>query len=65
MFLWFLWHFGTPLYHLHPPPRLLCLLRLPEEMRAVLASRGAAGVRRIPGEGEELQGASLLHPEDL
>lgn len=36
-----------------------------EEVRPVLASRGAAGVRRLSSDGEEQQRAGLLHPEDL
>lgn len=48
-----------------PAPRPLQLYPLPEEVRAVLAIRGAAGVRRLSGDGEELQGDGLLHPKDL
>lgn len=54
----------SSLVRLNPPdPSNLALL--PEEVRAVLALRGAAGVWRLSGDGEELQGDGLLHPKDL
>lgn len=34
-------------------------------MRAVLAQRGAAGVRRLPGDAEEQQRSRPLHPQKL